>query len=58
MLAIGRALIGEHETQPVGVLFLDLDRFKAINDTSAIAAVTISCGSSPTASSDASRATA
>ena len=27
------SLIGEGETQPVGVLFLDLDRFKAINDT-------------------------
>jgi diguanylate cyclase (GGDEF)-like protein len=27
------SLIGEGETRPVGVLFLDLDRFKAINDT-------------------------
>jgi len=27
------SLIGEDEAQPVGVLFLDLDRFKAINDT-------------------------
>jgi diguanylate cyclase (GGDEF)-like protein len=27
------SLIGEGEMQPVGVLFLDLDRFKAINDT-------------------------
>ncbi|MEY2415650.1 MAG: diguanylate cyclase [Ilumatobacteraceae bacterium] len=27
------SLVGEGENQPVGVLFLDLDRFKAINDT-------------------------